>query len=1069
MRRAVAAVFALALVTAAPSRGGDDDDEAEFSQPASGATRAFAKDLDRTWRQQGPEAFVALAREFRTDPFLVVGGLLRLVRARTDAPAPGDRDMLAAYARSLDGTESAAGVAALVTSWCAAGPEEHEREDRLKSALESARRAQNARHPEEVVEIAVTAARDLPAPISIAAPLLRLRLGRSLLALGRLAEARESAEVLRGEGRARGWPALESEALMQMVAVSLRRERFSEAAPHLREAARLRDGVSSRRLYVETLRDLARVELALSCVEEAAASAERARAISVSHGWASIELQCRCLLAHCAALTHRPEEALALCDAVVQTAVGRRFLDARLEAIALSVRLRADQGRLAAALDLGEDALRHASAAGKVGVRSTLHANVGLVCARLSLWDAAAEHLRASLALVDDEGQGPARAAVLGRLAVVEVARGDDVRALECLDAARAICSEVGDPRRSSATAAELARFHARRGAAQAAMRWSETALAEALASGRSRAVADARLARGAALLAAKRPDEAVEEIERALAEASSPEAGSALLAAECRMRLGRLLASRGRPVEAVTHLRAAVTNLADSADELGELDALGLVERARALTALGTQCAHASVAAGADAKDAVRTAWWFEEAARARLLAGSIVNETVLRRRFVPQPILDFEDRARAEADREREALAEAAARTPRDPARVAEASRRVTEAQDRLDRAAARTDREAHRAAPLVRPEVVSLDAFRSSLEPDSVCLTYSTAGAQSFVLAVTREGGSLVSLGESARLRELVRAMLDLASTPGGPDERVAARLGERLLGPVETLCAGKRRLIVVPDGELAYLPFEALILRRGDRGERVIERHEVVYAPSATVFGLLTCEAAARPAARGLLVLGDPVYDEAAPDPLPPATSRGSARSLARLVGSGAEVHAIASVYPEEDRTVLVREDATLERFLARAASSEAPLRAIHAACHAFVDPERPRLSGLVFSGGDVLNVETLYRSRLATDLAVLSACETAGGTALEGEGVIGLARGFMVAGALRVVVSGWRVSDSSTVRLMKAFHERLVRGEPPATALRGAKLEFLRSPGATSHPYHWAPFMLWGAP
>lgn len=134
-----------------------------------------------------------------------------------------------------------------------------------------------------------------------------------------------------------------------------------------------------------------------------------------------------------------------------------------------------------------------------------------------------------------------------------------------------------------------------------------------------------------------------------------------------------------------------------------------------------------------------------------------------------------------------------------------------------------------------------------------------------------------------------------------------------------------------------------------------------------------------------------------------------------------------------------------------------------------ACHAFVDPAASRLSGLVLTGSEVLNVETLYRARIAADLAVLSACETAGGKFADGEGVIGLTRGFFVAGVPRVVVSEWRVPDDSTAAFMRAFHARLVKGDRAASALRAAKIAAIGKGGAAAHPYHWAPFVLWGLP
>jgi CHAT domain-containing protein len=158
-------------------------------------------------------------------------------------------------------------------------------------------------------------------------------------------------------------------------------------------------------------------------------------------------------------------------------------------------------------------------------------------------------------------------------------------------------------------------------------------------------------------------------------------------------------------------------------------------------------------------------------------------------------------------------------------------------------------------------------------------------------------------------------------------------------------------------------------------------------------------------------------------------------------------------------------LLLGEAATPERVAD--AFGERAWRALHFACHAFVDPERPRLSGLVLSGGEVLDLDRIHGLRARADVVVLSACETGRGRLLAGEGVLGLVRGFFFAGAKRVVASSWKVADDDARLLMDVFY-RLFAGEgrQAAAALRLAKRERM---AAAPHPYHWAAFSLWGLP
>jgi CHAT domain-containing protein len=298
--------------------------------------------------------------------------------------------------------------------------------------------------------------------------------------------------------------------------------------------------------------------------------------------------------------------------------------------------------------------------------------------------------------------------------------------------------------------------------------------------------------------------------------------------------------------------------------------------------------------------------------------------------------------------------------------------------------------------------------------------------------------------------------------MASTPGADDTALSAALYDRLVGPLEPDLEGVRRVFLAPDGPLAFVPFEALLRVRGEARARMVERVEATYVPSATVLLTLLAETRGRPPGRGFVGLGDPDYAQVA--------TNGAGPVLPALPRSREEVLAVARLYADEPRTVLLGGEATAQALLRALPRPPARLRALHLAAHAFVDPEHPRLSSLVLAGGQVLDVDAIHRLRVPADVAVLSACSTGRGALLRGEGVLGFARGFFYAGVPRVVVSNWVVSDAQSAPILAGFHERMVRGRLSASAaLRGAKLAALRSGGEAAHPFAWAPFVLWGLP
>lgn len=373
-----------------------------------------------------------------------------------------------------------------------------------------------------------------------------------------------------------------------------------------------------------------------------------------------------------------------------------------------------------------------------------------------------------------------------------------------------------------------------------------------------------------------------------------------------------------------------------------------------------------------------------------------------------------------------------------------------------------------------------------------------------------------------GES---NEAARARVERAEaeTPAA-----AKALSEMLKLPDAIARARGKRLLVVGDAELQYAPFALLPVPAGDGQEGagvaavvpdkggsvpLLARRELVMLPSASVLGELRRE---RPSAKKhdpaklVAAVVDPVYSQ---DDERVESSRHRLARVKRNPRQGdagspplhADGHASADILaavrdvPVGDSTGRVERLRFVRReadYILKAVPPKAavevvdfaaskktvfdgktlpPYAVVHFGTHGLLNDEHPELSGLLLSLFDeegrpqdgFLQLHEIYNLNLPAELVVLSACETGVGKKVRGEGLMALTRGFMYAGAKRVVASLWQVNDASTSRLMKSFYEKLLRDKSsPAAALRAAQLEMLRHP-AYGSPYYWASFVVQG--
>jgi CHAT domain-containing protein len=277
---------------------------------------------------------------------------------------------------------------------------------------------------------------------------------------------------------------------------------------------------------------------------------------------------------------------------------------------------------------------------------------------------------------------------------------------------------------------------------------------------------------------------------------------------------------------------------------------------------------------------------------------------------------------------------------------------------------------------------------------------------------------------------------------------------------------------RNLIIVPDGPLHYLPFETLDLS----GKYLIEEFAVSYAPSAAVLaelGVRNDQEAGQHRA-DIALFADPELNPAILSKNGANSTGGWMRALyvdeglqiSPIPSSAAEARAVAR-YADRASEIYTGEQASERRVKSERLDR---FRIIHFATHGLVSRQSPARSALVLSSGEggedgFLQAREIYNLRLASDLVVLSACQTARGRLLAGEGVEGLARAFLYAGARSVVASLWDVNDERATRFMESFYRYLSEGKSKSEALRAAKLDFLSH--ASAAPRDWAAFVLIG--
>jgi tetratricopeptide (TPR) repeat protein len=349
------------------------------------------------------------------------------------------------------------------------------------------------------------------------------------------------------------------------------------------------------------------------------------------------------------------------------------------------------------------------------------------------------------------------------------------------------------------------------------------------------------------------------------------------------------------------------------------------------------------------------------------------------------------------------------------------------------------------------------------RDVIGPSETLLLFYLGRRGSAAWIVQRDRLEAVRLPPRATIELAVRRYLDNVNTPGVPDRAAARTMADLLVGGLEGRVPDGSRLVVVPHGILQYVPFEALI----DGHDRyLIERYTVSYAPSASSLAYLRRPPGTRQRGRQVVAIGNPVTGGGAA-----ATDRsndiGWIADLQPLPHSRDELQRIGSIFGRSSR--ILEQDRATEAALAEAVEGAGVL---HFATHGLIDEHHPDRSGLALSASPpgfdgLLQMREIYRLRIPATLVTLSACRTALGRNLTGEGLVGLSRAFFYAGADAVVASLWNVNDAASAQWMGTFYERVRDGTPIDEAMREVKLRFLRSDTVLNRPFYWAGFVVTG--
>jgi CHAT domain-containing protein len=784
-----------------------------------------------------------------------------------------------------------------------------------------------------------------------------------------------------------------------------------------------------------------------------------------------------------------------------------------------------DVGEKQKALDHDKQALLlHREAGDRVGEADVL-LHVGLVYYSLQEARKALDYYQQALSLSRASGYREGEASALLGLGAAHASAREKQKALDYVHQALTLYRALGARRGEAHALHNLAWLYGDLGEKQKALDYNRQALQPMRDVGDRRGEAYILHSIGWVYDSSGEKQKAVEFYRQALP--LRREVGDFIGEADTLYRLARCLHEGGDLPAAIAHVETAVGLVESLRGKIGS-PGLSVTYAAHAHTYyefyiyLLSQMHRLRPAGGFDA-----AALQISERARARRLLELLAEARADIRRGVGPELLERERHLRqaitAGTDRRIRLLNGKHTRE-----QAAEATKQLEALASAYQEVEAQIRNTSPRYAALTQPRPLTLPEIQRQLDSDTVLLEYALGGERSHLWLVTPASIESFELEKASVINDAAQCVYDLLTArsrtlPGETAARRRARVAEAdarypaasaklsrlLLAPVAPRIGGKR-LVVVADGLLQYIPFAALPEPSAEGGEPesggqpseagrpLIVGHEIVSLPSASTLAQLRRDLEGRrQPTKAVAVFADPVFEatdlrvirksnrggrapnedarlKAIRDYLLRAGVIEEGRPLARLPYSRKEALAIASLVPEGERKIALDFDANY------GAATDAGLgeyRFVHFATHGLLDTGQPELSGILLSLVDaegrprengVLRLGDIYNLKLPVEMVSLSACETALGKPVRGEGLVGLTRGFMYAGAPRVLASLWKVEEVATAELMAAVYEGILGGRRlrPAEALRRAQIEMWRDPKRRA-PYYWSAFVLQG--
>ena len=386
----------------------------------------------------------------------------------------------------------------------------------------------------------------------------------------------------------------------------------------------------------------------------------------------------------------------------------------------------------------------------------------------------------------------------------------------------------------------------------------------------------------------------------------------------------------------------------------------------------------------------------------------------------------------------------------------------------------------------ADLTEGKTISTAEIQNLLDEKTVLLEYKLGEKRSFLWRVSKTSIEVFVLPSRRQIEDKANVLYSLIIADKPNEEallsKVSNDLSNILLGQIKSQLTGKR-LTIVAEGTLQYLPFSAL-QSPNSQAKVLVDENEIIILPSASVLAQIRENSPeAKQFNKTIAIFADPVFDGKdarikRPNSLQTIVNPEFiknpyfAQKLPRLIASRQEALNISNFARQDKINLQTDFEANIQNV---ANENLADYRILHFATHGLLDTSKPASSGLIFSLFDengreqngFLNLDNIYNLNISSELVVLSACQTALGKDIRGEGLIGLSRGFLYAGSDRVVASLWKVDDSATAEFMKLFYRNHLEKNMSASAsLRQAKLEMMKIPRYKS-PFYWSAFTLLG--